>query len=1033
MQSVVRSTFVLGLFAFAGLTACGDKVTVPPPVSVDSTVHIVTVSPPSVQLKIGDKVTLAASVDAGPGVTDRTVTWSSSNSAVASVDQTGTVTAVSGGNATIIAASKANPAVQGASAVSVAASVAATITIANINQTTCSFLGSCNSVPANLAAIMGQIDVTMNVDPGTQTLAGVDLIMNCSGTGNSGTDTVVASQNIGASDKAPLGSEAAAAPVQLSFNTASFNATTGAVSFRNGNCTIKGRARTSAATQAGSNTENLVLANPDAMIGNMVSTLQAINPNTGLNWHGGNVTISAVPVFFTPGRSAVSTTLGYEGKSGTVNSGGPQSVTFIDTNNPASTNTLNIDGITANNSENTVVAFSVDNSGNNFFNPNGFAIVTAASYLANPGGNTPGAGGVPPFGGTNPFRLDTQKPVSGGLALANNSVQNTGPNSFLNASFVFAGTAAAGYQGADTLHVSPISTGSVTLCAATSIISNCDFNGVDSVTVIFQTSTSASGTFTTVTSPASLAETATNTSNLLRQITTDKLGNADTSWVCTTGACPQFATSAAPASAKFGVDKTPPTQTQTGGEVQGNAYNNPATPGNYIFNITDPGTVGSSGIGTYAGPGTILVAQVRQWNGFTTSSSVAGFENVNETNCNGVIFLCNANRPLLGETLGAYPPGNTVPCTIGRFNASSSKAGPNALPVVAANGTTVGFCTPIPFTPGGVQPNQTIPSSNNFFNGYYTTSIISSDQANNISSVYTATVLGDNTIPIVLNIDVPPTITGNATTALPANVTDNVGQGVGDFVASWPEVTYGALGTFEYAVTTGPGVAFDNVLTNTATITPTVPNFILQLQTNNGVAAPANTTALVNTTNATAFIVAAQDPSANIGFTNVTVASQPTNFVGSGTNFATSNFTGGFSIAPLAANVSNGPASVTPANPTTVVITAAASGTTGIFTNPFVATQLWYRPTGGPIWFLAPATDAVPAGVTTSDNGVTRTWNYAFTWNPPAKTPASHLGGPITLTPATATTIVLDVVIIGINSKGDGVQTPISTITLTNP
>jgi Bacterial Ig-like domain (group 2) len=1022
MQSVVRSTFIVGLFAFAGLTACGDKVTVPPAVAVDSTVHQVTVAPPSVQLKIGDKVTLAASVDAGPGVTDRTVTWSSSNSSVATVDQTGTVTAVSGGNATIIAASKANPAVQGASAVSVAASVAATISIANVNQTTCSFLGSCNSVPANLAAIMGQIDVTMNVDAGTQTLAGVDLIMNCSGTGNSGTDTVVASQNIGSSDQAPLGSEQAAAPVQLSFNTASFNATTGAVSFRNGTCTLKGRARTSAATQAGSNTENLVLANPDAMIGTMASTLQAINPNSGLNWHGGNVTISVVPVFFTPGRSAVSTTLSYEGKSATVASGGPQSVTFIDTNNPASTNTLNIDGITNNNSENTVGAFSVDNSGNNFFNPNGFAIVTAASYLANPGGNTPGAGGVPPFGGTNPFRLDTQKPVSGGLALANNSVQNTGPNSFLNASFVFAGTAAAGYQGGDTLHV--------TGCGATSIISNCDFGGVDSVTVIFQTSTSASGTFTTVTSPASLAETATNTSNLLRQITTDKLGNADTTWVCTTGNCPQFATNSAPASAKFGVDKTPPTQTQTGGEVQGNAYNNPATPGNYIFNITDPGTVGSSGIGTYAGPGTILVAQVRQWNGFTTSSSVAGFENVNETNCNGVIFLCNANRPLLGETLGAYPPANNVPCTIGRFNASSSKAGPNALPVVAANGTTVGFCTPIPFTPGGAPPAQTIPSSNNFFNGYYTTSIISSDQANNISSVYTATVLGDNTIPIVLNVDVPPTITGNATTSLPSNVTDNVAQGVGDFVASSVAVAYPS-GIYQYAVTTGPGVAFDNVLTNTATITPQIPNFITQLQVNNGVAAPSNTTA--NTSNVLDFFVAAQDPSGNVGFKDVVLLNQPTNFVGSGTNWASTNFTGGFSISASAANVSNGPASVTAANPTSTVITAQASGTTGIFTNPFVAAQLWYRPTATAVWFMAPSTDAVAAPVTTSDNGTVRTWNYAFTWNPPAATPTSFIIAAQNLTPATATTIVLDVVIVGINSKGDAVQTPVQTITLTNP
>ena len=592
MPSVVRSSFVFGAFAFAAataLTACGDKVNVQGP-QLDSVVHSVTVSPASVpNMKIGDKVTLAASVDAGSGVSDRTVVWSTSNAAVATVDQGGVVTAVAGGTTSIIAKATANPAVQGAAVITVGANVAATITIANVNQTTCSFLGNCNSVPANIAAIMGQIDVTMNVDPGTQTLTGVDLIMNCSGTGNSATDTVVASQNLGA-DKAPIAGEAAAAPVQLSFNTASFNATTGAVSFRNGNCILKGRARTAAGTQSGSNTETLVLVNPDVIIGTMASTKSTLNPTTGLNWKGGDVTISETPVFFTPGRSTVSATIFYEGRNAPVTAGGTQSVTFLDVNNLASTNPLSIDGITDGNSDVTVQVVAVDNSGNNFQNPNGFGIVTAASYLANPG-----AGGVPPFGGTNPFRLDTQKPVSGGFTLASNTDQNTGPNGFLNATFRFAGDSAAGYRGADRLGVSG--------CAPTSSISNCDFFGVDSVTVIFQTGTTNTGTFTTVANPANLPETATGTANLLRQITTDKLGNADTTWVCPTGNCPQWSAGAAPASAKFGVDKTAPTATFVSGEVQGNAYNNPATPGNYVFNITDPGTVGASGVGTYAGAG----------------------------------------------------------------------------------------------------------------------------------------------------------------------------------------------------------------------------------------------------------------------------------------------------------------------------------------------------------------------------------------------------------------------------------------------
>ena len=59
MPSVVRSTFVLGTFVLAAVTAtaCGDKVTVTQPPK-DTSVQSVLVSPPGpVQMKIGDKVT----------------------------------------------------------------------------------------------------------------------------------------------------------------------------------------------------------------------------------------------------------------------------------------------------------------------------------------------------------------------------------------------------------------------------------------------------------------------------------------------------------------------------------------------------------------------------------------------------------------------------------------------------------------------------------------------------------------------------------------------------------------------------------------------------------------------------------------------------------------------------------------------------------------------------------------------------------------------------------------------------------------
>src|SRR4029079_12567311 len=149
------------------------------------------------------------------------------------------VTAVAGGTTSILATSSANPQIRGAAAVTVAAAVQPTVTIGTINQT----IPGTGSVPANLSAVTNQLDVTLNVDPGTQKLSEVQLLMNCGGA-----DTIVARQPVGSADKAPIDAEASTAPVTLSFNTAAFTAATGAVAFKNGACTIKGKAITTTRT-----------------------------------------------------------------------------------------------------------------------------------------------------------------------------------------------------------------------------------------------------------------------------------------------------------------------------------------------------------------------------------------------------------------------------------------------------------------------------------------------------------------------------------------------------------------------------------------------------------------------------------------------------------------------------------------------------------------------------------------------------------------------------------------------------------------
>jgi hypothetical protein len=291
---------LVGLLTLAGLTACGDKVTIPPVTTTPAglVVHSVTVTPGSAVLNQGDKITLAASVDADAGVTDRTVTWSTANSAIAAVDATtGVVTAgTTAGTTTITATSKADNTVKGAALITVnpagGTGALPTISISTINTTRCDTNGSCTSVPANLGAVAGQIDVTVNLDPGSQKVSAVQLIMNCAGNGNSGTDTVVTQQTLTTSIVA---AEAAAAPVTLSFNTASFNGTTGAVAFRNGACTIKAKAIAANGTTT-SVGQSLTLANTDVVVGSITASNNKINPVTGQVWSGGTVTVTATPV-----------------------------------------------------------------------------------------------------------------------------------------------------------------------------------------------------------------------------------------------------------------------------------------------------------------------------------------------------------------------------------------------------------------------------------------------------------------------------------------------------------------------------------------------------------------------------------------------------------------------------------------------------------------------------------------------------------------------------------------------------------------
>jgi hypothetical protein len=237
MQRVVRSTLV-GLLTVAGLTACGDKITVPPAttIPVSNVVREVTVSPASVSIPVNGTAQLAASVNADAGVTDRTVTWGSSNTTIATVDATsGLVTGRAAGSATVTATSKADVNVTGAAAITVTAAGSATPTviITGINQNP-------TNVPVNVNNAFGQIDVILDVNTNGAQLRSVSATLTCP---NSTTMTQTQTIAGAASDL-----EGAAVPVVLSFPTATYNTTTGVPQLRNGGCSLTATATTGTST-----------------------------------------------------------------------------------------------------------------------------------------------------------------------------------------------------------------------------------------------------------------------------------------------------------------------------------------------------------------------------------------------------------------------------------------------------------------------------------------------------------------------------------------------------------------------------------------------------------------------------------------------------------------------------------------------------------------------------------------------------------------------------------------------------------------
>lgn len=288
--------------------------------AVSKGVTKVDISPNNAILKVGEFIQATANVTRDPGVAG-TVTWTTSAATIATVDATGKVTAVANGTATITAASTVDPTVTGTMALTVRPIQPAQVSIQKVTT------GNTNN-PVNPNNVAGQIDVTVNLDPGDQTVTKVEVLLD---------GAVACSQNLSVAQAEQLRMAAAFEDVQAvdivcSIITNAFNSTTGAVTYLNGSHTLTARA-TISGTQAGnvaSPSVPLIFNNQSGFIATVTNTntaggpASAINPTTGRKWVQGNVNLQLAAVNYTAGGATVTSLNGaFLGKtfSATPNAG----------------------------------------------------------------------------------------------------------------------------------------------------------------------------------------------------------------------------------------------------------------------------------------------------------------------------------------------------------------------------------------------------------------------------------------------------------------------------------------------------------------------------------------------------------------------------------------------------------------------------------------------------------------------------------------------------------------------------------------
>jgi len=597
------------------LAACGDKVSVTdytPPVT-PAKVNSVEVSPATATLNVGQTITLTAAVNADAGLAT-TVTWSSSDASKASVSSAGVVTAVAATpGVAICATSTVDTGKKGCGSVVVTAPITpigasvsiASITAANLNT------------PVNPAAVAGQIDVRLNVNPGNQTISKIVLVV---GGVRTDSQTFTAAQSAAlryAADEA-VAAQSTFPQVLFSVNTAKFVAATGVPTWLNGAQGVSAQLYT---TQGGTATAatataqtTLTFANANTYVLTTSNSGTTATGTNGYKYASGNLNASIIAVIYNAGQAFNAGTITFGSAGCDVT--GPRTIALAAGTAPAYTATFtNSTGASAATNFRNYQLITA-NGACPLATGEGFT-VTATDNL----GNQLFAAAAPANNAANLYRMDNVAPGAPTL------IQNPGArqNGWVNAAIGFT-----------TTNASSAANGMVVNGAADA--------GIGGYTRYARTAAATGGLVdaalaaTASSSPTLPAPSTSATDYCLVISAKDALGN-ESALPAAGAACSAPAVASATAlaaqSTMFGVDIAPPTIAFSGGLASNGRLNGAAVGGEFQVTVLDTGTVGNSGmLSGSAVMGTIALRNATATGAATCffgvyASSVCGVASVN--------------------------------------------------------------------------------------------------------------------------------------------------------------------------------------------------------------------------------------------------------------------------------------------------------------------------------------------------------------------------------------------------------------------